>query len=67
MKPKHVKNTGTNGQEGANWKFTRGAKRANCQGGQTGQISRGGGAKGAKNCTGGTLPLWPLTMIFLNV
>ena len=54
MKTKFVKNTGTNDQEGANWKITRGkggklpwrgggrANVENCQGRQRGQkIARG--------------------------
>ena len=52
MKTKHtkLKNTGTNDQEGANWKISRGDKRGNLQ----------GEAKGAKNCTGGgTAPFAP--------
>ena len=41
MKTKHVKNTGTNGQEGANWKITRESKGDKLPGGQRGQIARG--------------------------
>ena len=44
MKTKHVKNTGQVVRRG-NWKNYQGGK------GQTGQIAKGGGAKGAKNCT----------------
>ena len=42
MKTKHVKNTGTNGQEGE--------KLENYQGGKMGGLP--GGKNGAKNCTG---------------
>ena len=55
MKTKHVKNTGTNGQEGANWKITRW--------GQTGKIARRGKqgkllgtAKGPNIAQGGIAP-----------
>ena len=52
MKTKHVKNTGTNGQEGANWKITRGAKGENCQGGKEG-----------KKLHKGALPLFPVAIV----
>ena len=61
MKTKHVKNTGTNGQEGENWKITRGAKGANCQGGgQTVKIARG---KKISQMGGGHCPFCPIDIV----
>ena len=66
MKTKNAKNIRTNGQDwniwkinGINWKITRGAKGANCQGGGGKQGKLPGGAKGKKIAQGGALTLFP--------
>ena len=64
MKTKFVKNTGTNDQEGANWKITRGKGGKlpwRGGGGQTWKIARGG--KGGKKLHVGHSPLCPIAIV----